>query len=82
MATQKILSIDELVKRGELFDSDTAAQILGYSEQHLRRLCRATPPRIGFVKRARAYYFTPSHLAAYFSGVLVTPVRAAARKRK
>ena len=62
-------SFEELLADGDIFDVPGAAQRSGYSEQHIRRLCREE--RIPCIRRGPTpeeivFYFYPWDLAALF----------------
>lgn len=63
-------TFEQKLQDGELFDIKAAAAQTGYSEQHLRRMCRAKPPRISHVLRGGTqFYFTPEAIAGVFKTV-------------
>lgn len=53
---------DKMVKDGDVCDVTRAAELTGYSEQHIRRLCadKATPHQ----ERRGTYWFTPEDIEA------------------
>jgi len=63
-------TFDELLRDGNIFDTETAAQRTGFSEAHIRRMCAADPPQVKHIKRnGNAYFFLPEHLSGLFTVV-------------
>ena len=63
---KKFKSFEDQLKDGDICDLPTAAKLMGYSEQHLRRLC--ADKEVPHIRRnGSQLYFEPKHIAAVFS---------------
>lgn len=63
-------SFEQKLQDGDLIDMKAAAAQTGYTEVHIRRLCRARPPKIAHIRRGgNQYYFTPASIAGVFKSV-------------
>lgn len=61
-------SFAQRIKDQELFPIKVAAEITGYSIQHLRRLCHKR--KVGHLKRGgNEFFFTPHDLEAVFAHI-------------
>jgi hypothetical protein len=69
-AMLKHKTFEQLLKDGDLYDANGAAQRSGYTPQHIRRLCR-TPTRLDHLTRGAGedaqLYFLPEQLDALFT---------------
>ena len=64
---KKFKPFADQVADGDICDLETAAKILGFSPQHLRRLCATKPPRVPHIRRnGTTLWFEPAHLTAVY----------------
>ena len=72
VAMLKVKPLEALIAEGRVFTAKTFGERVGYSYDHVRRLCRAgkiTPPPVllGSGKTWKEYFFLPEHIDAVFS---------------
>lgn len=66
LSVRGMKTFNERLKSGEITDLKRAAELTGYSEQHLRRLCNLR--QIAHVRRnRREYFFTKASLRGLFT---------------
>ncbi len=64
---KKFKPFAQQVKDGDVCDLETAAKIVGYSPQHLRRLCADADNPIPHIRRnGSQLFFEPKHISAVF----------------
>lgn len=66
---KKVKSLEQQLQEQEYYTTETAAQVLGYSVQHVRRLCARK--KLEHTRRGGIYLFTPAQLEAYFKTVTI-----------
>lgn len=72
VAMLKLTSIEQLVADGQVYSAKTFGERVGYSYDHVRRLCRAgkispAPVMLGSGQVWREYFFLPEHIDAIFA---------------
>ena len=71
----QVKAFNDLITDGDIFTVKGAAKKLGYTPQHIRRLCRQNRlPHIrrGVTENEFHFYFLPEHLTGLFSHVQVS----------
>lgn len=62
---RKFKPFSQRLKDGDICNVVTAAKIIGFSEQHLRRLCHDKAVAC-LVRGGTQFYFEPQHIEALF----------------
>jgi len=64
---KKFKPFAQQLEDGDICDLPTASKLVGYSEQHLRRLCADKEDPLPHIRRNKTQlYFEPKHIAAVF----------------
>lgn len=64
---KKFKPFEQQLKNGDVCDLETAAKIIGYSAQHLRRLCSDDKKPVPHIRRnGSQLFFEPKHIEAIF----------------
>ena len=64
---KNIKPFEDQLKDGDICDLPTAAKLVGYSEQHLRRLCADEDHPVPHIRRnGSQLFFEPAHIKAVF----------------
>lgn len=72
VAMLRFKDINALITEGRVFNAKLFGERVGYSYDHVRRLCRAgklhpAPVMLGAGKVWKEYYFLPEHIDAVFA---------------
>ena len=72
VAMLRVKPLEVLISEGRVFTAKLFGERVGYSYDHVRRLCRAgkikpEPVMLGQGKCWREYYFLPEHIDAVFA---------------
>ena len=72
VAMLKVKPLEQLIAEDRVYTAKTFGERVGYSYDHVRRLCRADkikprPVMLGAGKVWREYFFLPEHLDAVFA---------------
>lgn len=72
IAMLKVKPIEQLIAEDRVYNAKTFGERVGYSYDHVRRLCRAgkikpAPVMLGAGKVWKEYFFLPEHIDAVFA---------------
>jgi hypothetical protein len=66
---QKFKPYNQRMKAGDIVDVHVCARLTGYSEEHVRRICRADGAGAMHERRGRKFFFKPAHVEAILNRV-------------